>query len=200
MVQTETQSSWQRHYSVLTQVDRDDPIKAILFVTRNLDFQTTRDNLMQVYATAVLDQVKSKYCNLGNSHIFFGSAFTCWLISGKIAISILAGKLTFLMKGAVSPGRLHIGESPKNAVFKKSGSTNNPIDALLHECTVKNLFGVREEMWQVFTDVISAKGDKPDQRRDWMVLFKQSIRLWELCFLLSELILNRIIDYSYHEN
>ena len=199
MTQIKADDAWQYEYSMLTAEERRDPIAAMIPLCRDWDFIAGRNRFMLVYATATLEQVKKRnYDGHEEWYELFKAIIDCYLIAAEIDDWIKTGRLTFVSKfKPVSINRVFRVESSSEAIIEASRSKSTPIHKLLSSCARQTLFDFRGNIWHAFTELMMSNytaGDSAEVRRNWIFLFKNSIRLWELCYRLRELIMTQAID------
>lgn len=200
MVQKEVVDSWQDQYSMLSGEERNDPFSAMVPLVLDTELMNGQSRLMLVYATANLEHVKKKDYSHSDWYPLVRRVLKCWLVAYDIVSWADKGKLAFISKpNSFQSSDVFVIEAFRNLVILKPESKEDPISDLLSACANETLFSIRENIWQAFTDVMTSSyttGDTVHQRTIWIRLFKKSIRLWELCYRLRELILSRAINYS----
>lgn len=200
MPELKTSDKWLYHYSMLSAENRKDPLSAMTPLAFDTNFMRGRSKLMLVYATAEHELIKKKDYSSHNWFPLLDKILTCWLVCYDIVKWNQQGKLRFITQSSSSDqDHMFVIETSK-ALVKESGSKENPIRELFKACSCESLFSVRDHVWQAFTDVMIStytNGDTQELRSTWIMLFKKSILLWELCYRLRELILIRSIDYFF---
>jgi hypothetical protein len=203
MTQATTEDEWSAHYSMLTNTERNDPLNEIILLTSNFDLMSAQSQFFLLYATAESDLIKRKdYDKHDKLYSMYKSIMKCWVIAADISTWVGNGKLSFLQKAYFSNAdNLNHRGQPQHSLDRKSKDEDKPIEKLFTKCAEKSLFQVREDVWRGFADIMMSTytdQDSTDTRRKWIVFFRQSIRLWELCYRLRELLTNQVMAYSYH--
>jgi hypothetical protein len=203
MPQTDTDNQWLGHYSMLSFEDRSNPHTAIIRLALDPHSMHAIAIFMHVYANAEYALITKKDYHLhGNLYSLFKNTIDCWMIALDICRMSKDGKLNFLLQqSSANTPKMNVGKTPKAALMNKSDSKTKPIERMLSICVGKTLFDVRADVWQAFTDIMLSgytNGDSAEKRRNWITFFKQSIRLWELCYRLRELLMERTITFSYY--
>ena len=202
MTQANTEDEWSAHYSMLTNAERNDPLNEITLLTSNFDLMSAQSQFFLLYATAESDLIKRKdYDQHDKLYSMYKSIMKCWVIAADISTWVANGKLNFLQKADLHDTNvLNHRAQPQHSLDRKFNEAGKPMEKLFSKCAEKSLFQVREDVWRGFADIMMSAytdRDSTDTRRKWIVFFRQSIRLWELCYRLRELLANQLIAYSY---